>query len=334
MKRVSLFLFVVAVVILAIPLFIVKSCSREEVRSPSEKKAEMKIKAYLDEEKKVVEMPFEEYIKGVVAAEMPASFEMEALKAQAVAARTYAYGRMIKLYAPKDDIHHGADICTSPGHCQAWIAKDAAMKKWGVFNGTKNWTKISTAVNNTKNLIIVYENSVVNPVFHSNSGGRTENSEDVWTGGQVAYLRSVESRGEEDNPEYENTVILQIKDFCGTLKAQYPNIKLNEKDVLKDVNILDNTEGGRVKDIKIGNITLKGTDFRRIFSLKSSNFTLEKQDKNSLKITTYGNGHGVGMSQWGANSLAKDGDSFEKILKYYYQGVGIETIDDLKASGK
>ncbi|MCX7711988.1 MAG: stage II sporulation protein D [Clostridia bacterium] len=328
-KKAMMFLLMMVIIIVVIPLLIVRSCSSEKSIVPGGNSASgMNIKMYLHTDEKVVEMPMEEYIMGVVAAEMPASFESEALKAQAVAARTYAYGRLEKIYTPKNDTHHGANICTDPGHCQAWISKENAMKKWGIFNASKNWSKISKAVNETKELIIVYEDRVVNPVFHSNSGGRTENSEDVWEGGAVPYLRSVESSGEGLTPEFETTVNMKIKEFTAKLKTEYPQVKLNEKDVLKDIKILDKTEGGRVKSIKVGNVTIKGTDFRSLFSLKSANFKIEKHEKDSIIITTYGNGHGVGMSQWGANYMAKSGGNYEEILKYYYKDVEISKISN------
>lgn len=316
-----------AFIIVGIPLFIVRSCNEEEYITKKEESSGINIKVYMHTEKKVVTMPLEEYIKGVVAAEMPAAFEPEALKAQAVAARTYAYGRMIKKYVPKEDAHEGGDICTDSTHCQAWVSKKEAMKKWGIFSALMNWNKISKAVAETRNTIIVYDNSVVNPVFHSNSGGRTENAEEVWEGSSVPYLKSVESRGEDTNPAYKNIVEISSKDFCRKLKSQYPEIRINEKDILKDIKVLEKSEGGRVKNVKVGNITLKGTELRTLFSLKSTNFILKKEGASNIKITTYGNGHGVGMSQWGANSMAKEGRKYDEILKYYYKGVEVKTID-------
>jgi len=317
-------------IIILLPLFIVGgSGSRPESGSPSPGKQETakakRIKVYINQEKKVREMDLEEYIKGVVAAEMPAEFEMEALKAQAVAARTYAYRK--KVSAPAAEEHYGADICTDSTHCQAWVSKEEAMKKWDEASASRYWDKIERAVEETRNFIITYNDNVANPVFHSNSGGKTENSEDVWEGAAEPYLRSVFSQGEDDSSQYKTEVVLKIKDFCDTLKKQYPDIKLDTKDILKNIHIVEYSEGGRVKTLRIGNIDIKGTEFRSMFGLKSTNLKIEASGNDSLKITTYGYGHGVGMSQWGANYMAKSGSRFDQIIKHYYQGVSIQTID-------
>lgn len=312
-----------------LPLLIVKGCANSNVAKQKEGEG-IKIKVYISAEKKEREMELEEYIKGVVAAEMPAEFEVEALKAQAVAARTYAFSRMKGIYSVKDNIHNGSDICTDPGHCQAWVSKQTAMKRWGIFSAIKYWNKIDKAVNETRNIIITYNNNIANPLFHSNSGGRTENAEDVWDGVEVPYLKSVRSDGEDVTSEFKSTITIEVKEFTDKLKNEYSDFKINDKDIIKDIKIVDFTAGGRVKTIKTGNHVLKGTDFRRIFSLRSANFKVEKGDDKNLKITTYGNGHGVGMSQWGANNLAKLGGSYDEIIKYYYKGVELSTIDKFK----
>jgi len=201
------------------------------------------------------------------------------------------------------------------------------MKKWDEASASRYWDKIERAVEETRNFIITYNDNVANPVFHSNSGGKTENSEDVWEGAAEPYLRSVFSQGEDDSSQYKTEVVLKIKDFCDTLKKQYPDIKLDTKDILKNIHIVEYSEGGRVKTLRIGNIDIKGTEFRSMFGLKSTNLKIEASGNDSLKITTYGYGHGVGMSQWGANYMAKSGSRFDQIIKHYYQGVSIQTID-------
>ena len=328
MKRVINFTIIIFAVIIFLPLLIVKGCSSGvDDNSPGQQQAGIKIKVYINSQNVVKEMSLEEYVKGVVAAEMPADFEMEALKAQAVAARTYALGRMKRMYtSARDDSDKGADVCTDPGHCQAWVSKQQAMKKWKIFSAYRNWSKIESAVKSTENIVITYQGTIINPVFHSSSGGRTENSEDVWGGAAVPYLKSVPSSGEESSPDYKSTTSFKTSEFISKLKSEYPKIKLNSKDILKDIKVLNRTEGGGVNTIKVGNLTLKGTDFRALFSLNSTKFSIEKGSGDTLKITCIGNGHGVGMSQWGANSLAKNGGSYEEILKYYYTGINLGTI--------
>jgi stage II sporulation protein D len=335
MKKIGYYLIITILIIVILPLAVVKSCSnKKETEKPREEfrliRSETKIKVYLHEQKKVAEMMMEEYLKGVVAAEMPAEFDIEALKAQAVAARTYAYAKLGQAKSSHEDMHIDADICTDYSHCQAWVAKEAAVKEWGSNLGDKYWSKIETSIRETENIIMTYDQKLVaQAVFHSNSGGRTENSEDVW-GNEVPYLKSVLSIGEDNSKEFKTTTSIKIKDFCQKLKSEYTGIKINEKDPLKDIKVISYSDGERVKNIKIGNMTLKGTDIRNLLSLRSTNFKFEKEGTDSLKITTLGNGHGVGMSQWGANYLAKNKWEYEEILKYYYQGVELYTLGKMK----
>ncbi|NLD46495.1 MAG: stage II sporulation protein D [Clostridiaceae bacterium] len=325
MKKILFYVLLMILAIVVLPFTIVRGCSSviDDI-VPPEKDEVLKIKVYFHTENTVSEMPLEEYLKGVVAAEMPAEFELEALKAQAVAARTYAYGRMKKIYTPKDDIHNGADICSNSAHCQAWASKEEMMKKWGFFKRLEYWNKIERAVEETENIIVVYEGKVINPLFHANSGGKTENCEEVWPGVEVPYLRSVKSDGEEASSGYKVVTAYNENELIETIKKGYPDIKLNEDNIFEDIKIIDYTEGGRVSNLGLGNITVKGTDFRNLLGLRSANFKLDKAEGGKIEITTIGHGHGVGMSQWGANHLAKNGGNFEEIIKYYYKGVSLE----------
>lgn len=331
MRKLFYYTGVMIAVIIVLPLLIVKGCYYQEEKTPElaqkQQKSE-KILVYDSVREKTVEMDFEEYIKGVVAAEMPADFDGEALKAQAVTARTFAYGRKQHIYEPKAGTHDGADICTDPAHDQAWISKEDAMKKWGIFKASRNWSKIEKAVTETRGIIITYDNKVVNALFHANSGGATENSGDVWDGVQVPYLKSVKSYGEDAANDFKVSVTFGINEFVAALKNKYPESKLTAKNIPGGIKILGYTEGGRVKSIKIGDITMKGTELRSLFNLRSANFKIEKADKDNLKITTLGYGHGVGMSQWGANYLAKRGGTFDEIIKYYYSGVDLVNIQE------
>jgi stage II sporulation protein D len=330
MKKLLLYAGAMIAVVILLPLLIVKGCgySAEEPSEVPDVLTDEKILVYDHLSKTVKNMDMEEYLKGVVAAEMPADFDLEALKAQAVAARTFAYGRKIHEFVSKAGVHDDADICTDSTHCQAWKSKETKMKEWGIFNSARNWNKISRAVNETRGLILTYDGKVINALFHSNSGGRTENCEDVWEGVAVPYLRSVESNGEEAAKDFQAVVTIGINDFIGKIKDQYPKANLSSKNVPGSIKILEKSEGGRVKTLKIGDITMKGTDLRTLLGLRSTNFKIEKDGADALKITTLGYGHGVGMSQWGANYLAKRGGTFEEILKYYYTGVEITSIKD------
>ncbi|MCX7749085.1 MAG: stage II sporulation protein D [Clostridia bacterium] len=328
MKKTFYYALTMIIIIILLPLLIVKGCSvQNEPSLPNPTGKDIMIKVYFVSDNEVKNVPLEEYVKEVVAAEMPADFEIEALKAQAVAARSYAYGRMLKLYGSKENNHQGADVCTDSGHCQAWVSKENAKKNWSIFSASKNWNKIERAVKETEGIILVYDTKVINPLFHSNSGGRTENAEEVWDGVQVPYLRSVFSYGEDSCSEYKTTVEIPVTDFIQKLKGKYPDSQVDEEDILQDIEFLGYTTGNRVKTIRIGSVTMKGTEFRQLFSLRSANFSIECDDNSLIKITTVGNGHGVGMSQWGANFLAKTGGGYQEILKYYYEGVKLNVLN-------
>lgn len=329
MKKLVYYAGIMFSVIILLPLLIVKGCnySKEEVPEQNKPQIVEKIKIYDSIRNTVMEMELEEYLKGVVAAEMPADFDLEALKAQAVAARTFTYGKLKGDYPANAGLHDGTAICTDSTHCQAWKSKEDAMKGWGFFRASANWRKIEKAVNETKGIITTYDNKIINALYHANSGGKTENCEDVWEGVAVPYLRSVTSNGENAASDFKVTLSMPANDFTTALKKKYPDIKLNDKNILSKIKILAYTSGGRVKTIKIGDITMKGTEFRTLFNLRSANFKIESSGKDNLKITTIGYGHGVGMSQWGANWLAKRGGTYDEILKYYYTGVDIISID-------
>jgi len=348
MKKLMGYTIIIFVVIIFLPLVIVKGGSgklpppstgsddkisddiqiKKEQNDAINKSEEgiICIDVYNHLKKKTEKMPLEEYIKGVVAAEMPADFEIEALKAQAVAARTFAYGRLNGTYRSKEGVHDGVPICTDPTHCQAWVSKEDARKKWSFLTASRNWRKIEKAVEATKGIIMEYEGKAINALFHANSGGRTENCNEVWEGVYVPYLQSVVSRGEEGTRGYEDTVKIKIDDFIKKLKSRYPDINFKAKDIPGCIKILDYTSGGRVNNIKIANVTMKGTEFRSLFGLKSANFKIKKADEKTLSITTRGYGHGVGMSQCGANYLASRGGVYTEILKYYYVGIDLVKI--------
>lgn len=337
-------------IIIILPMFIVKSCSFTSTREKSDKRENqstnekqgvnqrewedegnnIKICVYIEPEGNIKEIVLEEYVIGVVAAEMPAEFAFEALKAQAVAARTYAYGRLKGIYKDKDDLHANADICTDFSHCQAWISKEEAIERWDSSSADEYWDKIKKAVEETEGIVILYKGVIANPVFHSNSGGKTENAEEVWDVDPVDYLKSVISKGEEASPSFKTISKISVTEFYNTLKEYYPDIKVNKNSIFEDMKIVERTQGDRVKTIKVGNIEIKGTDFRKIFSLSSANFQLDKNKDGMIEIITFGNGHGVGMSQWGANNLAKSGEMWEEIIKYYYLGVELDTISNVE----
>ena len=336
MKKLIYYAGAMIVIVILLPMLIVRSCGPAPVPEPKDEEIPVKaceISVYNHTTGEASTVDLEEYIKCVLAAEMPADFDMEALKAQAVAARTFAYGRISGTYRSKQGVHDGTDVCTDSAHCQAWISRESAMDKWNILFASRNWGRISKAVNETKGIIAVYDGSVANTLFHASSPGRTENAEDVWAGKSVPYLRSVESSGDEASKGYIASVAVSVGELAEKLLKAYPDAEL-EDDITDNIEIINFTEGGRVKTLKIGNITMKGTEFRSLLGLRSACFTIDFVDDDLMRITTTGHGHGVGMSQWGANALARTGGTYREILQHYYTGIDIIAISDYEAMKK
>lgn len=263
----------------------------------------------------------DEYLCNVVSAEMPASYEVEALKAQAIVARTYT---IFKILNKK---HDNADICDDSTCCQAWISKEDRFAKWEENQRESNWQKICDVVNNTKGKIITYNNNPINAFFHSNSGGKTEIPVNVWGGTGYPYLQSVETSGEDGYTQYASEVILSQQDLINKLKQKYSDISIDFSNQ-DDLKILEYTEGGRVKTVKFGNHEISGVETRTLLGLRSANFEIMKESDN-IKFSVKGYGHGVGMSQTGADSLAKQGKVAEEIICHFYSGVEIKDVNSI-----
>lgn len=284
-------------------------------------KEDFSLNVYNHKEQRIMELFMEDYLVGVLAAEMPAVFSMEALKAQAVAARTYAYGRMTKVYksSHSDNL---TDVCTNSAHCQAWIGMDEFFDNYKDEELAKmNWEKFETAVNQTKGIILKFEGKVANPLYHSSSSKLTEDSGNVWMNVEVPYLKSVVSLGDDLGYNYDEIQELSLEAFL---------IKLNIQDVDNVANLAYNikyeiSDSGRVKKVVFFDEEFSGTEFRDLLGLKSTNFKIDINNKDVI-IHTSGFGHGVGMSQWGANYLALNKSSFKEILKHYYVGINLDTI--------
>lgn len=277
-------------------------------------------------------MNLDEYLVGVVAAEMEADFSLEALKAQAIAARTYSLGRAVGKYGSWTERHMGAHVCTDSTHCQAWIPKELYSTWYPKADVEENWAKIEQAVVETSGLIMTYDGEIINPLYHANSGGITEDIEEVWSSvNPVPYLQSVYSDGEAEYSSFKKMVKLTGEKVREVLMQAYPEIVFLGP-VSEDVQVIQYTDSQRVKEIQIGSITIPGTKFRELFSLSSTQMEIKFINDDEMEITTYGYGHGVGMSQCGANSLAQKGKDYEYILQYYYTGVDIEPISDELAS--
>lgn len=316
MKKIGLTILLLMLISFILPILLLKSGNENNISEiPSEK--QIKIRVYMADTGKIQTMDLETYILGVVAGEMPTDFHIEALKAQALAARTYTLLRLSQYGGKGCDKHPGADICTEAAHCQAY--RDPKTIK-------KDLNKLKQAVNETAGEVIEYQDNLIDAVFHSTSGGKTENSEDVWSN-KVPYLRSVISEYENNSPKLVSSKEVSLDAFIADLKALAPGIQVSKKNLKNQVKILERSEGGRIMTLKIGNKTLKGTDIRDKFGLNSTNF---KMDFSASKVlfTVIGYGHGIGMSQYGADGMAQNGSTYQEIIKHYYQGVEIINIMD------
>ena len=268
----------------------------------------------------ISEYDIDEYLLGVVSAEMPASYDIEALKAQAVVARTYTVYTIIN----NKNKHGDGVICTSSSCCQAWISKEDRLAKWDDSEKEQNWSKIEEAVNSTKGEVIKYNGQVIDAFFHSNSGGKTEIPANVWGGMDYPYLQVVETSGEDGYLQYSSEVCITKNEFESKMKNKYKDFSI-DWNVAEPIKIVEHTDSGRIKTIKIGNKNLSGVEVRSIFELKSANFTCNIED-NKVKFSVKGYGHGVGLSQTGADSMAKNGANYNEIIKHFYTNVEIVSM--------
>lgn len=313
-----------SIVILILPYFIFSLHSVNNDTSKNIKQTSIKTidnpvsaKVYITESDKTISVDFEEYIKGVVACEMPSTFHKEALKAQAVAARTYSTSRIL---AGNPSSHPDAPLCNST-HCQVYKSPSQLKKVKGSEWMKKDWEKICKAVDETKNQKLYYNGKLVKQaLFHSSSGGRTENSEDVFASA-VPYLVSVESPYENQATHQNESHSFSISEFSNKIKEKYPEKTFGVIDS-SSIKILSRSNGNRVEKIQIGNCILEGRQVREALGLPSANFNISFND-NYITFTSNGSGHGVGMSQYGADGMAKEGYNYRQILNHYYSGTEI-----------
>lgn len=260
----------------------------------------------------VEDIPLESYVAGVVSSEMSPDFEPEALKAQSLAARTYIVDHLLH-----QDDGQESDVTDTTQH-QVFKNDNELKKQWG-SKYDENMKKVKAAVTATKGEILTYKDAPIFPAFFSTSNGYTENSEDYWDD-ELPYLRSVESPWDEDSPKFLDQQTFTIDQIKEKLAVDLPNQEPLGIDVTR-------TDSQRVKEIDLAGNKLSGREVREKLELQSSDFTI-KQKNDHLIFTTKGYGHGIGMSQYGANSMAKEGKTYQEIVKYYYSDVQVGTVTD------
>ena len=270
----------------------------------------------------VTETDADDYLTGVVLSEMPASFESEALKAQAVAARTFLLRRM------QCGKHENADVCADSVCCQAWTDTDTLREKFGgEFDAV--WEKAGAAVRETRNEVLTYHGELIEATYFSCSGGRTESALAVW-GSDVPYLQSVESYGEEAALRYASSVEATAEEFARIIREAEPTAALDGEPQTW-IGKIEYTSGNGVAQMQIGGVSFSGTRMRSLFGLNSTQFAVSYRD-GVFRFDVHGFGHRVGMSQYGANYMAQQGYDYRVILQYYYRGAEIRKLSREEAS--
>lgn len=284
----------------------------QDVRAPSNTKTDVQVSVYRSQQKKTETVSIEDYVAGVVAAEMPTNFEMEALKAQALTARTFVVKRMLS----EQKLQNKADV-TDTVENQVYKSKAELKEQWGKeYEGKMK--RIEEAVLKTAGQVLTYEGSPITASFFSTSNGYTENAADYW-GSDYPYLKSVNSPWDQQAPKFTSEQTFTVTDFQKRL-----GIKVLANGKVGDIK--ERTEGKRVKEVNFQGKTLTGKDVRDKLGLRSSDFTWQQQG-DQIVIKTKGYGHGVGMSQYGANGMAKEGKVYTDIVAHYYKGVAISALN-------
>jgi len=258
-------------------------------------------------------MELEEYLVCVVLAEMPATFQEEALKAQAIVARTYALKCLVS-----GDRHTFAAVCGDPECCQSYITQEKYLAERGQ---QEDLEKIRAAVRQTEGIVLTYQGELIEATYFSCSGGRTEDAVAVW-GTDIPYLQAVDSPGEEYAQVFWESTYFTAEDFCAALGRSLTG---SPKSWLGQVRY---TDGGGVDTMVIGGIQYSGTQLRQMFDLNSTVLQMTPGQKG-VTVETLGQGHRVGMSQYGADAMAKKGSTYQEILTYYYQGVVIDKVGNI-----
>lgn len=318
MKKLLLLALTSALLITFIPLITYGAISDNRPQSNiSTEGNDDTIRVFLANENTAVDINFRDYITGVVAAEMPAEFHEEALSALTCAAATLA---RLKMNSEGEESLKGAVISTDPKKHQAYITKEEMKKRWkGDFD--TYYEKLTAAVDKAIDYSLTYDGKLITPAYHAISTGLTEDAENVWSN-SAPYLVSVKSPGDTEAPGYETKITLSFDEFRERIEE---NGAKPGDDITKWLGKGEYTKAGTLKSITIGGKIFSGAKLREIFSLRSAAITLS-MTKDGVTLLTKGYGHGVGLSQHGANALAKKGFSWQEILKHYYTGVKIELI--------
>lgn len=270
---------------------------------------------YSHNEGKLLLITVEDYLVGVLAGEMPAGYQPEALKAQAIAARTYLFYKKTNKGC---SYYEQADICSDAAHCQAWLTVAERQAKWG-SDYAQYTEKLLSAVRATAGLILLYQNKPIEALYHGSSQGSTENAANVY-GSSLPYLVAVSSP-ENASMNIDTTQTFTITQALELLKKAFPACGLTKGNLAAGLRIKELNQSGRVASVQVGSVTCTGVELRRALGLKSANFTLSFS--GVLTVVSMGKGHGLGMSQAGAEVFARQGKGYAEILSHYYPGTAL-----------
>ncbi|MGI5891262.1 MAG: stage II sporulation protein D [Bacillota bacterium] len=310
LKILLIYFFVVLILLAVLPLIFVTISSSAQGSNNSQIKADSLVVAVISPQGEKTKLPIEEYLVGVVAAEMPASFESEALKAQAIAARTFVYRNIPVPLQENGTDEEDIAVSSDPARFQAYIDERERSQRWH-SNKEKNEAKIRQVIQETQGIIITKDGKAVTTPYSAICGGQTASSADVW-GGDNSWLQSVPCKWDKEAAKYESEVTLTLEEVSQKLSAEIKDVK--------KMKVISRYKDNRIKQMAIGEKTWNGTEIRNVLGLNSTNFTWDiKGDDIFFHVQGYG--HGVGLCQYGANGLAKKGYTAEKILKYYYNGI-------------
>ncbi|MFO8059690.1 MAG: stage II sporulation protein D [Bacillota bacterium] len=288
------------------------------------------VEVFVSRRQEISVLTLEEYVVGVVAAEMPANFHLEALKAQAVLARTYAVAKLRQFGGSGTAASPEADISDNPDFDQAWIDSEQMRDRWGFLGYWLNRAKIEEAVEATRGLVVTHEGDLIEAVYHSTSGGRTEDASDVW-GNAFPYLPSVPSPHEDHSPyfltqhRFSWDRLAQLVGVSGALLAAS-----SENPAIPAIEVTVLTGTGRVAQVTVGGREFSGRDIRGLLNLPSTWWEIE-EDVDGVTFWVRGFGHGVGMSQYGADGMAEEGYSFREIISHYYPGCALRSLEEVTA---
>lgn len=329
-------IFVVFFVFLTCILFIVniikerKIIQENNIKEIEEKniieyKANETIRVRMHKTGEIVAMDMNDYLRGVLPAEMSPKYDIEALKAQAIVARTYTYKKMSECGEGQD-----ADICDNFAHCQAYYSKEEIYRIWEQKGYTKNeiiefWDKINKAVTTTQGKVITYNGEIINAFFHASSPKKTEDVSQIWGKKSCPYLISVESIEDESYENRFSSVVISFDELEEKINSDDTICGVLNKEDINSICINEYTITGRVMNIRVNDMIISAEKLRTLFGLKSTDFTIEVKDE-SIIFSVIGYGHGVGMSQVGADTYARSGMNYEQIIKHYYCGVEINNI--------